>query len=406
MTQYKVTLSGDDLHGLFQNDEGLARLMEKILNQVLQAQATEAIGALPYERSESRRGLRNGLRDRGLETRVGSLRLSVPQFRKGTLSTSLWERYQRSEMALLVAMMEMVVNGVSTRKVTKITEELCGASFSKSTVSELCKSLDPLVDEWNERPLGQYPFILMDAIVIKVRTGGRVVSRSVMVATGISLEGYREILGLKIGDSESHQGWSEYLDWLKQRGLKGVDYLVSDHHQGLVKAIQERFQGATWQRCQAHFTKNILDATPKALKSEVKANLRSIFTAPDSKTARALLNVTLSAYEDRAPKAMETLENGFDDAIAVLALPDNYRRKLRTTNIQERLNQEIRRRERVIRIFPNERSAIRLIGAVLMEKDEEWITGRIYMNMTGYLESKKPRSSVASEAKEKIAAAD
>jgi putative transposase len=406
VTQYKVTLSGDDLHGLFQNDEGLARLMEKILNQVLQAQATEAIGALPYERSESRRGLRNGLRDRGLETRVGSLRLSVPQFRKGTLSTSLWERYQRSEMALLVAMMEMVVNGVSTRKVTKITEELCGASFSKSTVSELCKSLDPLVDEWNERPLGQYPFILMDAIVIKVRTGGRVVSRSVMVATGISLEGYREILGLKIGDSESHQGWSEYLDWLKQRGLKGVDYLVSDHHQGLVKAIQERFQGATWQRCQAHFTKNILDATPKALKSEVKANLRSIFTAPDSKTARALLNVTLSAYEDRAPKAMETLENGFDDAIAVLALPDNYRRKLRTTNIQERLNQEIRRRERVIRIFPNERSAIRLIGAVLMEKDEEWITGRIYMNMTGYLESKKPRSSVASEAKEKIAAAD
>lgn len=161
--------------------------MEKILNQVLQAQATEAIGALPYERSESRRGLRNGLRDRGLETRVGSLRLSVPQFRKGTLSTSLWERYQRSEMALLVAMMEMVVNGVSTRKVTKITEELCGASFSKSTVSELCKSLDPLVDEWNERPLGQYPFVLMDAIVIKVRTGGRVVSRSVMVATGISL---------------------------------------------------------------------------------------------------------------------------------------------------------------------------------------------------------------------------
>ncbi len=406
MTQYQVTLSNEDLHGLFQDDEGLANLMEKVLNQILQAQATEAVGALPYERSETRRGLRNGLRDRILKTRVGSLNLSVPQFRQGSLSTPLWERYQRSEMALLVAMMEMVVNGVSTRKVTKITEELCGTSFSKSTVSELCKSLDPLVGEWNERPLGEYPFLLMDAIVVKVRTGGRVVSRSIMVSTGINPEGYREILGLKIGDSESYQGWSEYLGWLKERGLTGVDYAVSDHHRGLVKAIQEKFQGATWQRCQAHFTKNILDVTPKALKDEVKANLRSIFTAPDPKTARTLLNAALSAYEDKAPKAMETLENGFDDAVAVLTLPENYRRKLRTTNTQERLNREIRRRERVIRIFPNESSAIRLIGAVLMEKDEEWTSGRVYMNMAKYLDWKQEQSSVVTKPEGKIVAAD
>lgn len=406
MTQYQITLSQEDLHGLFSGDEGLARLMEKVLNQVLQFEATEAVGALPYERTDSRCGYRNGNRDRPLHTRVGSLTLAVPQFRKGGFSTELFERYQRSEMALMLAMMEMVINGVSTRKVTKITEELCGTQFSKSTVSALCKKLDPLVCEWNERPLGEkcYPFVLMDAIVIKVRKQGRVRSQSIMLSIGINLQGQREILGIKIGDSESYESWTEYLSWLKQRGLRGVDLVVSDHHSGLVKAIQTQFQGAVWQRCQTHFMRNILGATPKRLQKEVHSQLKPIFMAPDIKTARTLLNSTLATYQDIAPKAMETLENGFDDALAVLMLPERYRRKLRTTNLVERLNEEIRRRERVIRIFPNEESAVRLIGALLLEKDEDWITGRRYMDMTDYIEWKRKEQSKLDSPERQLAA--
>lgn len=406
MTQYKITLSKEDLHGLFSTDEGLAKLMEKVLNQVLQAQATEAVGALPHERTDNRRGYRNGNRNKPLHTRVGSLTLAVPQFRNGGLSTELWERYQRSEMALLLAMMEMVVNGVSTRKVSKITEELCGTSFSKSTVSALCQKLDPLVKEWNERPLCEkcYPFVLMDALVIKVRKGGRVRSQSIMLSIGINADGRREILGIHLGDSESFQSWSEYLSGLKQRGLRGVDLVVSDHHSGLVKAIQTQSQGAVWQRCQTHLMRNILNATPKKLQKEVRNQLRLIFMAPDIKTARVLLNSTLTTYQDEAPKAMEVLENGFDDAVAVLVMPECYRKKLRTTNIVEREIEEIRRRERVIRIFPNEESAIRLMGALLLERDELWSTRRREMDMADYMEWKQKEQSKSEDLDGKEAA--
>lgn len=393
MAQYQVTLLEEDLHGIFSGDDALAKLLEKVLNQILKAEASEIVGALPYERTEERIGYRNGSRDRLLNTRVGSLSLSVPQFRSGGMKTELFERYQRSEMALILSMMEMVINGVSTRKITKITEDLCGKEFSKSTVSELCKRLDPLVNEWNERPLGNgiYPFLLMDALVLKIREEGRVKSFSMMLSIGVNGKGHREILGIKIGDSESYESWDGYLSWLKERGLTGVDFVVSDQHSGLVKAIEKHFQGATWQRCQTHFTKNILDAAPKSLQGEIKGHLRPIFTAPDVETARELMRRTLELYEDKASKAMETLENGFDDATAVLSLPERYRKKLRTTNTVERLNQEIRRRERVIRIFPNKASAMRLVGALLLEKDEDWGTGRRYLDMGAYLEWKEDK---------------
>lgn len=243
--------------------------------------------------------------------------------------------------------------------------------------------------EWNERPLSEFPFVLMDAIVVKVRKFGRVRSQSIMLATGINAWGQREILGIKIGDSETYEGWSEYCRWLKARGLHRVDLVVSDSHSGLVRAIQEQFQGVSWQRCQAHFTRNVLGAAPKHLEPELHNCLRAIFTAPDAETARFLLNTTIASYQDKAQKAMRILENGFDDATAVLSLPERYRRKLRTTNMVERLNEEIRRRERVIRIFPNEESAIRLIGAFLIERDEDWMTGRRYMDMADYLDWRK-----------------
>jgi putative transposase len=290
-------------------------------------------------------------------------------------------------------------NGVSTRKVSQITEELCGTRFSKSTVSELCKQLDPIVEAWRNRPLSdrRFPFVIVDALYLKVREDGRVRSRGVMVAIGINTDGYREILGIMVGDTESETSWSEYFRWLKQRGLRGVDLIISDDHGGLVRAIRRHFQGVTWQRCQTHFIRNVLDSTPKALKEEIHGHMRNILHAANIKTARLLLSQTIEAYKEKASKAMRILESGFDDATAVLSIPERYRRRLRTTNSLERLNQEIRRRERVIRIFPNRQSVIRLIGALLMEQDEKWASGRRYLNMEEYLswrESNSPTTKV------------
>jgi putative transposase len=256
-----------------------------------------------------------------LTTRVGTLTLHVPRFRNGTFSTDLFARYQRSEQALVLALMEMVVNGVSTRKVTQITEELCGTEFSKSTVSDLCKRLDPIIEAWNSRPLrdNRYPFVILDAIVLKMRDPDeRVRSHAVMVATGVNEEGYREILGLMIGNSESEEGWLEFFSWLKQRGLRGVDFIVSGSHFGLVRALQESFQNVTWQRCQTHLMRNLLDSVPKSMHSEVYPRIRAIFEAPDQDTARILMERLVTDYEKKLPKAMRKLEEAFEAATAVL----------------------------------------------------------------------------------------
>lgn len=390
MAEYKITLNDSILQDMLANPNALGDLMSEVLNQVLAAQATEQVGAAPYGRGEIRKNYRNGARERELTTRIGTLNLRVPQLRiGGALKTELFSRYQRSEQAFAAALMEMVINGVSTRKVSRITEELCGAEFSKSTISELCKTLDPKIAEWRNRPLGCFPFILVDGIVTKVRIDGRVRPQSMLIATGVNPEGYREILGFYVGDSESEHTWSEFFASLKARGLLGVDLVVSDQHKGLVKAIQTHFQGASWQRCQTHFMRNIVDSTPKALATEVRDRVRAIFQAPDAATARTLLEATLRDYAERAPKAMACLEAGIDDALAIMALPSYYRKRLRTTNSVERLNEEIRRRERVIRIFPNVASLERLIGALLMEMDEEELGSRKYFEMREYEDWKK-----------------
>ncbi len=398
MAQYQITVNSELLHHLFLNnikDSGMAELLESVLNQILKAQATEQVNAEYYERTDDRKGYRNGTYPHTLSTRVGSLILRIPRIRNGAFSTDLFARFQRSEQAFILAMMEMVVNGVSTRKVEHITRELCGEEFSKSTVSELCKGLDPLIVSWNNRPLSEteYPFLIVDALVIKIREDHRVRSCSALLAIGINQHGYREVLGLQIGDSESEKSWSDFFIWLKARGLQGVDLVTSDDHQGLENAIQTQLQGATWQRCQTHFMKNILDATPKALQAEIHSRVRGIFESADLPTARLLCNQTLDEYSKKAPKAMDVLENGFDDATAVLSLPEKYRLKLRTTNSMERLNEEIRRRERVIRIFPNRESSLRLIGALLIEYDEKW-SGKKYLEMTEYYEWKKTGSQL------------
>jgi transposase-like protein len=397
MTQFQITLNTELLHQLFigdSRDAGIAALLETVLNQVLKAQSAEQVGAEKYERNEDRTTLRNGYYERGLTTRVGKLTLHVPRHRDGSFSTELFARYQRSEQALLLSLMEMVIQGVSTRKVANITEELCGTEFSKSTVSELCKSLDPLVQAWNNRPLIKaYPFVLVDAIYVKVREEGRVRSRGVLVATGVNIEGKREILGFAIGDTESEATWGAFFTQLKDRGLSDVDIVTSDQHSGLVNAVRQQFQGVTWQRCQTHFMRNIWDAAPKALRDELKKYVRRIFDAADMPTARTLLKQTYERFQDTAAKAMRILEEGFDDATAVLELPEACRVRTRTTNMVERLNREIRRRENVIGIFPNRDSVIRLLGSVLMEVDEGWGDEKRFIDMRAYAAWKKEKGS-------------
>lgn len=389
MATYEITVNSEQLSGLLTHDKGLQGLVETVLNQVLEAQVTEQIGARPYERSTTRQAYRNGSRPRTLTTRVGPLVLHVPQLRDGSFSTTLFARYQRSEQALLLALMEMVLNGVSTRKVAAITEELCGTRFARSTVSQRCTALDARVAAWNDRPLEEsYPFVLVDALVIKVRRDEAVRATSALIVSGLNAEGFREVLGLRLGESESEGTWTDMFTWLKKRGLHGVEVLVSDDHAGLVKAVQRHFQGVLWQRCQVHLTRNVLGRTPRHLRAQMAVGLRRIFQAEDRPTAWAAFAAVAAALEGKAERALVVLEEGLEDALVVLGLPEPYRVRLRTTNMMERLNEEIRRRERVIRIFPNEAAALRLIGALLAEQHEVWSTGKRYVDMTAYDEWK------------------
>ena len=386
MADYEISVSRDLLPGLLNGPEGLAKLVEAILNQVLEAQLTEHLGAGRHERTAERQGYRNGVRPRVLFTRVGPVTLMVPQTRDGRFSPEMFARYQRSEQALVLALMEMVVQGVSTRKVTEITETLCGTAFSKSTVSALCASLDPRVRAFNERALtAEYPFIMVDAIVLTARDVDRVLPKAALIASGIRADGWREVLGVQIGDSESLTTWNDFFRWLKGRGLHGVQWVISDSHAGLVQAARQHFQGVAWQRCQVHLMRNLLGHTPRRHRAEVAAYAKRVFQANDIAEARQHLAAFVAHFEKSAPKAVACLEDGFEDALSVIVLPEQYRQRLRTTNMQERLNPEIRRRERVIRIFPNAESALRLVGALLAEQNESW-AGRRYLDMDEFHE--------------------
>ncbi|HKI62350.1 MAG TPA: IS256 family transposase [Mariprofundaceae bacterium] len=397
MAEYEVNLSSDQVKGLLTSDEGLKGLVEAVVNQVLDSQMSEHLTAGHYERSSERKGYRNGYRTRAIYARIGKLVLRVPQSRDGEFSTDLFSRYQRSEQALVLAMMEMVLQGVSTRRVEKVTEELCGESFSKSTVSRLCTNLDARVGAWNERRLDDrlFPFLIVDALVIKVRTDGRVVPMSGLIASGINRDGNREILGMMLGNSETESTWASLFGWLKERGLKGVDLVVSDDHKGLKKAAARNFQGATWQRCQVHLMRNVLGSASNRYRGILAAGMKRIFGSEDRAEARTRFRQLADELDGKADKALEVLENGFEDALAVMVLPEKYRRRLATTNMQERLNEEIRRRERVIRIFPNEASAMRLIGALLAEKHEVWSTGKKYFDMQEYFEWRADQPQMA-----------
>src|SRR5512146_1335811 len=362
-------------------EDFLRGLVERVVQQVLEAEMTSFLGADSYERNGERRGWRNGYKPRTLKTRVGELELMVPKDRDGEFQTELFERYQRSEKALVLAMLQMYVEGVSTRKVRAITEALCGLEVSKSQVSALTAKLDAEIAEWRERPLvDEYPYLIIDARYEKVRRGGEVVSQGVLVAIGISAQGYREVLGAWMADSESEASGGAVFGELKQRGLRGVRYLVSDDHAGMVRAIGRHFQNVVWQRCQVHFVRNALSLCGVQQRPLVLRLMKTITESPTKEAARAAIQQAITELEKRAPKVARLLEEHGEEILGVYTLPEAHRKRMRTTNLLERQNQELKRRTRVVRVFPNEQSCLRLVCALLMETNQEWME-RLYLRM-------------------------
>lgn len=397
MAEINFKVSMEEIQGLFLtgHEDAMATLMERLLNQMLHIESSEVLGAYPYERKQERKDYRNGTRERTINTRIGSLTLDVPRHRYEAFHSRMFENYQRHEQALITTMCEMVVQGVATRKIEKITQELCGIKFSKSNVSELCKRLDAEILRFKNRPLlEEYPFVMVDAMYLDVREDFRVRSKGLLVALGINRDGRKEILGFELCERETEYHWETFLHSVKKRGLKGVDLVVSDSHAGLVSAIKRVFSESSWQRCQVHFSRNITDACPSRHQAGLASELREMFTAPTLEEARRVKRRIQEEYEAIAPKSMNTLDEGFEDAMSVMCLPSKYRKSLRSTNLLERENQELRRRERVIRIFPNASSVIRLMGAVLLDHHENWSVRSRVFNMDEYLAS---RTEIRSE---------
>ena len=378
----------------------LKEILERVLQELLEAEMTEHIGAAPYERTGTRTGRRNGYKPRALRTRVGTLNLLVPQDREGTFSTRLFSRYQRNEKALVLALMEMYVEGVSTRKVKDITEELCGTSFSKSLISSLAGQLDVELEAWRTRPLkaASYPYLFVDARYEKVRVNHRVVSQGVLIVSGVREDGMREILAVEVADTESEATYQNLFCSLKARGLKGVELVVSDDHEGLKAAIFRHFQGASHQRCQVHYSRNLLGMVSLAKRKELGADLRAIFAAPDREGALAIASSAAEKWHKKGhEKVSEHIEEHVEECLSCLAFPESHRRRIRTTNGLERLNQEIKRRTRVVRIFPNRESCLRLVTALAVEQSEEWVTGRRYLDMEELGEHRRSEDCEAQE---------
>jgi transposase-like protein len=361
----------------------LKEIVRMALQRFLETEMSEHVGAAPHERTDARRGQRNGYKPRTLRTRVGTLNLLVPQDREGTFCTQLFARYQRNEKALVLALMEMYVEGVSTRKVKDITEELCGTSFSKSLVSRLAGELDAELERWRSRPLGEkaYPYLFVDARYEKARVDHRIVSEGVLIVYGVNEEGYREILGVEVADTETEATYHELFRSLKARGLRGVRLVTSDDHPGLEAAISRHFQGASWQRCQFHYSKNLLKLVGSKKRAELAEGLREVFACPTRQTALEVAGELADRWRGSHPQVAEHIEEHIEECLSCLAFPASHRKRIRTTNGLERLNQEIKRRTRVVRIFPNREACLRLVSALVVEQSEEWGSGRRYLNM-------------------------
>ena len=393
-------LKREELKALFlEDEEGMKPVLRAALQEVLEAEMEEALGVGKSERSESRRGYRSGYYRRSLVTRVGKLELRVPQDRSGMFSTEVFERYQRSEKALVGALVEMYVQGVSTRKVKEVTEELCGHSFSASSVSRVTMKLDEELEKWAKRELEEpYPYVILDARYEKVREDGVVRSRAVLVGIGIDEEGRRRVLGVELAARESTTSWKEFLIGLKERGLKGVEFAVSDDHPGLKAAIGQVLSEAVWQRCYVHFLRNALDHFPRKGDGECLTELRWIYDRRSHEEARRDLRAWMEKWQGRYGKFCAWVEENIEQTLSFYRLPVQHHKHMKSTNMLERLNEEIKRRTRVVRIFPNAESCLRLIRAMTAETDDEWAEGKIYLNMDWLKEQRKERIKLQAAA--------
>lgn len=367
------------------NDNGfdiLPELLRLVFNTAMQVEREKYLGAAPYQRSPERRGHANGFKPKTVQTRVGDIQFDIPQVREGDFYPSALEKGLRSERALHLTLAEMYIQGVSTRKVSAILEQLCGSEVSATQVSRAAKSLDEALEAWRTQPLGEMRYLFLDAHYEKVRDNGQIRDAAVFIASAVNLEGKRQILGVSVSLSEHELHWRTFLQSLVARGLCGVQLIISDDHAGLKAARQTVFGGIPWQRCQFHLQQNAQAYVPhQEMRAQVAADIRTIFNAPDRLTAENYLKQTIQKYLKSAPKLAAWLETDLPEGFTVFSFPKAQQRRLRTVNPLERVHREIERRTRVVSIFPSEAACLRLISALLMELDETWQTGKIYLTL-------------------------
>ena len=383
-TQSYCTLSDDVLEQITRDGfAALPDLFRIVLNTAMEAERRQYLNADRYERTRERRGYANGFKPKTVQTRVGAITVDVPQTRDGGFYPSALERGQRSERALTLAFAEMYVQGVSTRKVSAIVEQLCGAELTAMQVSRASEQLDAVLEPWRNRSLGTYPYVSLDARYEKVRQDGAVRDAAVLIATGVDATGTRSVLGVSVAISEHEAHWRSFLQSLIARGLCGVQLVISDAHSGLGAARQAVFGGIPWQRCQCHLQQNAQAYVPRqSMQRQVAADMRAVFNAPTRASADAVLKALVQTYATSAPRLSAWLETAIPEGLTVFQFPASHQRMLRTTNSVERLNREIKRRTRVVGVFPNVAACVRLVSALLMETSEEWETGRTYLTMT------------------------
>ncbi len=398
MTQKQVSIGKEMVKELLAVDEDFLKpLVQSVVQEVLEAEMSEALGAQKGERSSDRLGYRSGYYRRSLVTRVGKLELRVPQDRAGRFSTVVFEQYQRSEKALVAALGQMYVQGVSTRKVKSITQELCGHEFSASSISGIVGKLDQQLQEFARRQLEEaYPYLILDARYEKVRDHGVIRSRAVLVALGVDWEGRRQVLAVEWANRESRSSWKEFLLALKERGLQGVQYCVSDDHPGLKQAISQVLPEAMWQRCYVHFLRNALDHLPRKGDDDCLMELRWLYDRHEVSEAATDLKKWVGKWSGKYPRLCQWVEENIEETWTFYQLPRQHHKHMKSTNMLERLNQEFKRRTLVVRIFPNEESCLRLIRALAAEVHEDWMEDHRYLNMEELREQMKgPRLKVA-----------
>jgi putative transposase len=391
MTKREGKAEAIDIKGLLARDADFVRSgLEALLQAALEAEMTEAIGAAKGERTETRISYRSGYYNRSLITRVGTLELRVPQDRFGRFSTELFARYQRSEKALVGTLAEMYVQGVSTRKVKAVTEVLCGHEFSASSISTINKSLDENLKAFAERRLEEsYPYLILDARYERVREGGVIRGQAVLIAVAVDAEGRRQILAVDLANRESRSSWRDFLSGLKARGLAGVEFVVSDDHEGLKRAIREVLPAAAWQRCYVHFLRNALDYVPRKVDDDCMQELRWIYDRRELAEARRDIGQWLAKWQTKYPKLCDWVEENIEETLTFYRLPLAHHKHMKSTNMLERLNQELKRRTHVVRIFPNADSCLRLVRALAVEMHENWLEATRYLNMEHLREHKK-----------------